>query len=105
MPSFLEVSRQIFYGDEQLVCPHCSVVFHSCISFSKSVRLCTQKFYPNVIHDQQLADSSAYCKFNDHLLTLWTSSMFLAGAVASAPLLTPFSLSNRLRRMHTIHSH
>ncbi|KAK9917780.1 hypothetical protein WJX75_008092 [Coccomyxa subellipsoidea] len=51
-----------------------------------------EKFYPNVIHDQQLADSSAYCKFNDHLLTLWTSSMFLAGAVASLVVLL---LTNR----------
>lgn len=87
----------------------CVPIARSCYTAAfcslKSVRLCTQKFYPNVIHDQQLADSSAYCKFNDHLLTLWTSSMFLAGAVASAPLLTPFSISNKLRRMHTIHSH
>ncbi|KAK9908622.1 hypothetical protein WJX75_000533 [Coccomyxa subellipsoidea] len=51
-----------------------------------------EKFYPNVIHDQQLADSSTYCKFNDHMLTLWTSSMFLAGAVASLIVLL---LSNR----------
>ncbi|EIE25408.1 general substrate transporter, partial [Coccomyxa subellipsoidea C-169] len=43
-----------------------------------------EKFYPHVLTNQKLSTSSAYCTFNDHLLTLWTSSMFLAGAGASA---------------------
>jgi hypothetical protein len=44
-----------------------------------------QKFYPQVIAAKNSAaanDHNKYCTFDDQQLQLWTSSMFLAGAVA-----------------------
>ena len=53
-----------------------------------------QKFYPQVVAAKNAADahqSSAYCSFSDAQLQLWTSSMFLGGAL---PLYQPISLQH-----------
>ncbi|CAN4113834.1 unnamed protein product [Withania somnifera] len=43
------------------------------------------KFFPNVYHKEKSLKEggSQYCKFNDHLLQLFTSSLYLAALVAS----------------------
>lgn len=41
------------------------------------------QFFPSVYeHNQNYEDSDPYCKFNDQMLQLFTSSLFLAGLVA-----------------------
>lgn len=43
-----------------------------------------QKFFPDVYaKEKRLKDENQYCKFDDHLLTLFTSSLYLAALVAS----------------------
>lgn len=42
-----------------------------------------KKFFPNVFRKQKLAHSNAYCKFDDQLLTTFTSSLYIAGLIAS----------------------
>lgn len=39
------------------------------------------QFFPDLLNPP--ADSSAYCKYNDHTLQVFTSSLYLAGAVAA----------------------
>lgn len=43
------------------------------------------KFFPNVYHKEKAlkAGGNQYCKFDDHLLQLFTSSLYLAALVAS----------------------
>lgn len=44
-----------------------------------------ETFFPSVIAAKERASaqtSSPYCQFDDMILQLWTSSMFLAGAFA-----------------------
>lgn len=53
-----------------------------------------QEFFPNVIAAKESASamtSSPYCQFDDMILQLWTSSMFLAGAFAGKKNSTSFS--------------
>jgi hypothetical protein len=39
-----------------------------------------EKFFPSVYeHNQNYEDTDPYCKFNDQMLQLFTSSLFLAG--------------------------
>lgn len=48
-----------------------------------------ETFFPNVIAAKERASaqvSSPYCQFDDMVLQLWTSSMFLAGAFAGIAL-------------------
>lgn len=43
-----------------------------------------QKFFPSVYHKEaEDKSTNQYCKFNDGLLTLFTSSLYLAALVAS----------------------
>ncbi|KAK8934379.1 Hexose carrier protein HEX6 [Platanthera zijinensis] len=42
-----------------------------------------KKFFPNVYEKQEEVVVSNYCKFDNHLLTAFTSSLYLAGMVAS----------------------
>jgi len=42
-----------------------------------------KKFFPNVFRKQKLAHTNAYCKFDDQLLTTFTSSLYIAGLIAS----------------------
>lgn len=39
-----------------------------------------QRFFPETL---DAGETNAYCKFNDHLLQLFTSSLFIAGAIAA----------------------
>ncbi len=53
-----------------------------------------EEFFPSVIAAKDRASaqvSSPYCQFDDMVLQLWTSSMFLAGAFAGA-----YSLAEQL---------
>jgi len=46
-----------------------------------------QEFFPSVVTAKERTSSaSPYCQFDDALLQLWTSSMFLAGAFAGIAL-------------------
>lgn len=40
-----------------------------------------QQFFPDTLNEN--GGKNAYCKFNDHMLQLFTSSLFLSGAVAA----------------------
>lgn len=43
-----------------------------------------EQFFPSVLHKEHNAkDNNQYCKFNSELLTLFTSSLYLAALVAS----------------------
>ncbi|KAK8943711.1 Hexose carrier protein HEX6 [Platanthera guangdongensis] len=42
-----------------------------------------KKFFPNVYEKQEEVVVSNYCKFDNHVLTAFTSSLYLAGMVAS----------------------
>ena len=44
-----------------------------------------KRFFPSVYHKEHEIrdDGNMYCKFNSHLLTLFTSSLYLAALVAS----------------------
>lgn len=45
-----------------------------------------KKFFPSVYHktkDGTAHDKNEYCKYDNHLLTLFTSSLYLAALVAS----------------------
>lgn len=39
------------------------------------------KFFPNVLRNRR--DRTSYCRFNDQILQLFTSSLYLAGLIAS----------------------
>lgn len=56
-----------------------------------------EEFFPAVIAAKERASaqvSSPYCQFDDMVLQLWTSSMFLAGAFAGAHTLRSKYTSN-----------
>eukprot|EP00253_Pinus_taeda_P009409 PITA_09409 len=42
-----------------------------------------KKFFPNVFRKRKQAHTNAYCKFDDPLLTTFTSSLYIAGFIAS----------------------
>jgi len=42
-----------------------------------------KKFFPNVFRKLKRAHTNAYCKFDDQLLTTFTSSLYIAGLIAS----------------------
>lgn len=57
-----------------------------------------QRFFPEANHGEG-SGSSGYCKFDDHLLQLFTSSLFLAGALAA---MVGMFTCNRLGRRFTM---
>ncbi|OEL26958.1 Sugar transport protein 5 [Dichanthelium oligosanthes] len=54
-----------------------------------------KKFFPEVLSGLKSAKHDAYCKYNNQLLTLFTSSMFIAGTLAS---LVAIGVTRRLGR-------
>ena len=58
-----------------------------------------RSFFPSVYSQEQSAESSAWCKYDNQLLQLFTSSLFLAGIFGS--LLSSFT-TTRFGRVRTM---
>ena len=58
-----------------------------------------KRFFPEVYHQKQDSKVSHYCQFNSELLTLFTSSLYIAGLVAT---LVASSITRRYGRRASI---